>query len=604
MLELYQSRDNNYRAKQLTFYVSDDGTHWTTAGSRLNIEDSENPVIQLPEPVTGRFFRLRFTAGYGTNLVINEVWFKDIYRPESVLDLSRQVLEESDQYGGYSPDDVAPLRELYADGTGTDTEAMLQALDQLANEALPLTYSVLAKAEHFTPLAVYQLHNLDGRGDLIATADGKLSIAASEASNALDAYRQPCSVTNPLCNWLLLRSEKYGDYYLYNLGTKTYLNVVGSDISLSPDPTSLNFTTGGKGFVLTANGKYIGINASAEMPVILANSANVTSIFQLRTNHTLRPEEEVVQALIAEAERIVHEDNDMGYLFMQGMQTYAKAFVAVPQTDTRLIRAASTITSNANNSQQEAHNLAKLLDRNKNTYYETWYSGITWPDEMSYIQTRMTNPLDAFSFSFSPSQNTEYGQPDIPQDIIVSVSSTTRNFLPVARIDEGLPQTIDEDYISPAIFTDSGSRNLRFQVMRTYGERASSHIWAMSEFQVHPVTIDEEASPYYQKTIVKEAFDALQEQLQNMRTLIGENAVTSDARDALREAIQRAEDALMHGDGIQEIETGQWTLDNETVVYDLLGREIPFKALPQRGNGQGARIYILHNGKQSKKIIR
>ena len=605
LLELYQSRDNDYRAKQMTFYVSDDGAHWKTAGSRLNIEDSESPTIQLPEPVTGRFFRLRFTAGYGSKLVINEVYFKNVYRLESVLDLSRQVLEESDQYGGYFPDDVAPLRELYADGTGTDIEAMLAALDRLANEALPLTYSVLAKAEHFTPLAVYQLHNLDSRGDLIATADGKLSIAASEASNALDEYRQPCSVTNPLCNWLLLRSEKYGDYYLYNLGTKTYLNVVGSDISLSADPTSLKFSASGKGFVFTAGGKYIAINASNEKPVSLATSANASAIFQLRTNHSLRPEEEVVQTLIAEAERIVHEDNDMGYLFMQGMQTYAKAFVAVPETNTRLVRAASTISSNANNSQQEAHNLAKLLDRNKNTYYETWYSGITWPDEMSYIQTRMTGTIDAFSFSFSPSQNADYGQPDIPQDIIVSVSPTVRNFLPVARLDKDLPQTISEDYISPAIFTDGDSRNLRFQVMRTYGERASSHIWAMSEFQVHPVTIDEEASPYYQKPVVREAFDALQQQLQNMRTLIGDNAVTSEARNALREAIQRAEDALLQGgDGIQEIENGQWQTNDETVVYDLLGREIPFKALPQRGSGKGARIYILHNGKQARKVIR
>ena len=436
-----------------------------------------------------------------------------------------------------------------------------------------------------------------GRGDLIAKADGTLSIAASEASNALDEYRQPCSVTNPLCNWLLLRSEKYGDYYLYNLGTKTYLNVAGSDISLSPDPTPLNFTTSGKGFVLTAGGKYIGINATTEVPVILASSANATSIFQLRTNHSLRPEEEVVQKLIAEAERIVHEDNDMGYLFMQGLQTYAKAFVAVPDTETRLIRAASTITSNANNSQQEVHNLAKLLDRNKNTYYETWYSGITWPDEMSYIQTRMTNPLDAFCFSFSPSQNAEYGQPDIPQDIIVSASSTTRNFLPVARIEEGLPQSISDDYISPAIFTDGGSRNLRFQVMRTYGNRANSHIWAMSEFQVHPVTIDEEASPYYQKPLVREAFDALQEQLQNMRTLIGNNAVTSDARDALREAIQRAEDALNHGDGIMIIENG--TLKPENDIYDLSGRRISPRTSNNESRTLPKGIYIIGN----KKIL-
>ena len=605
-IELYQSRDNNYRAKQLTLQYSEDGSSWATAASQLQIEDTEYPTIVLPEPITGRFFRLRFTAGYGSNLVINEIYFKHEYRLADMLVLTAQVLEESDQYGGYAPDDVAALRNLYADGTCADVEALRQALTILADECLPLTYGIVAQAEHFTPLAVYQLYNLAGRGVLIATADGALTIAGSNVNSAREEYRQPCSVTDPLCNWMLLRSEKYNDYYLYNLGTKSYLHVSGTALTLSPDPTPLALTTSGKGFVLSAGGKFVGINTNADAPVALVTSAGATSIFQLRTNQSLRPDEEAVLALIAETERAAHEDNNLEYLFQQGLQTYAKAFVAEPQLNTRLVRSSTQLTSNCNTTQQEAHDLAKIIDRNKNTYYETWYSGITWPQEMSYIQARFTTDIEAFCFTFMPSQHTQYGQPDIPQDIIVSASPTTRNFLTIGRLNENMPQTISETYQSPILFTDGATRNLRFQVMRTYGNREDSRVWAMSEFQIHPVTIDEEASPYYQKPWVKEAFDALKTQLQKTRARITDDSATADDRTALREAIDRAKQALLNTDAIEVGDMEARTKVNNHTVYDMQGRRISTNHSSLFSPNASLRkgVYIYHDGKHTQKVIR
>ncbi len=597
-IELYQSRDSSYRAKQLTLQYSDDGNDWELAATRIPIENTDYPTILLPEPVTARYFRLRFTAGYGSNLVINEIYFKHEYRLADLLELTRQLLEESDKWGGYAPNDVESLRNLYADGTCTDAEALRQEIENIGNTAQPLTYGVVAKEEHFTPLAVYQLHNYMGRGDLIATADDALSIAASNATAALDAYRQPCSVTDPHCSWMVLHSEKYNDYYLYNLGAKKYLHVAGSTLSLSDIPTPFNLSKTDNGFTFSIKGKYVGIKVNDENPVILLTSAGTTAIFQLRTNHYLRPDEDFVQELAADAARSAHEDNNPEYLFQQAMQTYSKAFVAQPKLDTQLIRSSSVLSSNANTTQQEAHNLAKLIDKNTYTYYETWYSGITWPDEMSYIQARFNSDINAFAFSFTPSQNPDYGLPDIPTDIIVSASPTTRNLLPVTRLTDGMPSDISESYTSPVIFTDGASRHLRLQVMRTIGQRANSHIFAMSELKIHDVTINEAESPYYQKSWVKDAFDALQTELQTIRPLIGDGTVTADDCEALRQATERAEQALLITDGISTINSEDKENMRNGTCFDITGRRLSSNRPTTPG------IYLLRSGQRTRKIIK
>ena len=273
---------------------------------------------------------------------------------------------------------------------------------------------------------------------------------------------------------------------------------------------------------------------------------------------------------------------------MKGLETYAKAFVAHPNEDSKLIRASSYLSSNANSTQQTDHSLAKLLDGKTNTYYETWDSGIVWPDEMPYIQARLTSNVNAFAFTFTPSQHAEYGQTDIPTDIIVSASPNTRNLITVARLTENMPTSISESYTSPVIFTDGDSRVLRFQVMETVGRREDSRVFAMSEFQIHEAVIDEDESPYYQKAGVKEAFDALQTELQTMRSLIVANTVTAEDRDTLRKAIEEAEKALENSTDIKTVCDSPF---KEKVIYNLNGQRV---SRTQKG------IYII-NG---RKILR
>ena len=140
-------------------------------------------------------------------------------------------------------------------------------------------------------------------------------------------------------------------------------------------------------------------------------------------------------------------------------------------------------------------------------------------------------------------------------------------------------------------------RNFRFQVLQTYGNRADSHIFAMSEFQMHPVVFDEAASPYYQKPWVKTAFDALSSQLYKYRSHIANNTVTSEVKIAVRKAIEQAEEALLKTNDIQAPSVAEET-EGQSQLYDLLGRQL------QKQQKTPAGLYLQKQGTHTRKVIR
>ena len=138
--------------------------------------------------------------------------------------------------------------------------------------------------------------------------------------------------------------------------------------------------------------------------------------------------------------------------------------------------------------------------------------------------------------------------------------------------------------------------------MRTYGNRADGRVWAMSEFQIHSIVIDEDVSAYYRKPWVKEAFDALRAQLQTTRALITDGTASVDDREALREAIERAEESLLQADAIRDVPLSLNAQSSSLNYYDLSGRRIPQSSTVNSLLSPG--VYIQHDGKHAKKIIR
>ena len=553
-IEFYQSRDNGYRARQLTVFVSEDGKQFQAATSRLEVEDSDHPTVQLDSAITSRYFRLRFNTGYGSNLVINELYFKHDYRLEDLLALTQKTIDESDHFDGYAPADLQRLIAVYDEGRCTDIEALRTALEEVADNALPLTYGLVQKTEHLTSFNAYQLHTVNGRGDLVATEDGQLTVVGATDESALEAYRQPTSVTSLYNNWLVLRSETFEEYYLYNLGARKFLSISKTEgPELSEVPVAFSLAASGKGYTLTAAKNVVVVDAAKETAVSRSTTTSKAAVFELRNNYALTPPNEEVLSLLHTTEQQLHPEAAFAGLLQQAATTYSKAFVTSMDADTKLIRSSSALSSNVNSTQQEAHNLAKLVDGKTSTYWESWYSGISWPSSPGYVQARLTTSVPAFYLTFTPSQSPQYGKSDIPAEVRIYTSTSTTGFSLVGEINEGLPTEIDQVYTSPVIFSGQDIRYVRMEVLSTLENRDGGRVFAMSEMQIHPAVIDEEASLYCQRPWVKEAVDALSLEVQLMHDVIQAKTVTSEDADRLQAAIDRAEASYLDPTGISEV---------------------------------------------------
>ncbi|MBR4534184.1 MAG: DUF3472 domain-containing protein [Bacteroidaceae bacterium] len=632
-IELYQNRDQGYRAKQLQLYTSDDGSHFSPVSSRLDVEDTDYPTVALDSAVTSRYFRLRFLSGYGSNLVINELYFKHEYRLPDLLALAESIFVQEDQFGGYAPADLLDLHAVYnalsdsATSTSSSTSALLAALQRLGETALPLTYGVVGTAEHLSSFCAYQLHNLDDRGDLIATSDGTLSIAGAPSPSSpsitspssspttspsqnlvaggpsasfpspSSSPQHPCSVTSPLSNWLILYSAAYKEYYLYNLGARKFLSISAtSDPALSDAPCPLNVTRSGNGFLIGVSKGYVGIDPSKDDPVGRYTSASKTTLFELRNNYALTPATTDVLALIEGSQQQAHIEAAYNDLCQQAIATYSKAFVTTIDRSTKLIRNSSALSSNVNSTQQDAHNLAKLVDGKTGTYWESWYSGITWPSEPGYVQAKLTTPVPAFYLTFTPSQHAQYGRPDIPQDLRIYTGVSRSAFDFICELTDDFPTEVSETYTSPAIFSGQDIGFIRMECLATLENRDGGRVFAMSELQLHPALVDSTASLYCQRPWVRDAVDALSQEIATMRDHIHAKSATPDDAARLQAAIDRAEASYLDPTGIsapwQAFDAGDTAHRNSPYsgFTDLSGRRLT--TVPTRKG-----IY-LHNGRK------
>ena len=330
------------------------------------------------------------------------------------------------------------------------------------------------------------------------------------------------------------------------------------------------------GFVLGAEHAYVSIDATKEQPVERGTGANKATLFELRSNYALKPGNAEVLSLISHAEMDVHQEVAFEALCQQAIATYSKAFVTIMDASTKLIRSAAALTSNVNSTQQEQHNLAKLVDGKISTYWESWYSNIAWPSNPGYVQARLVTDVPAFYFTFTPSQHQQYGRPDIPQHIRIYTSPTPKDFSFVKELTEDLPTETDQVYTSPVIFSGQSIRNVRVEVLSTIENRDNGRVFAMSEMQMHPAVIDESASLYCLRPWVKEAVDALSEELTVMRDLIRTKSATSDDAMRLQAAIDLAEASYLDPTDIHQPAIAA---PLHFGTYDLTGRPI---AQPQK----------------------
>ncbi|MCR5181378.1 MAG: DUF3472 domain-containing protein [Bacteroidaceae bacterium] len=305
---LYQAREYTFRAKDMQLLVSDDGSSWRTIG-RYTFEDDEFPSIELEEPITARYFRLRFVRGYGNNLLINELYFKHEYRLADMNQLAADLLAKADVFGGYLPEDLQALCSIYDEGRCTDLEALRLAIDKLGQTAQPLNYGLLDKPEHLSSFSAYILHSPKGYGDIVSDASGKLSLTSASVDGALEAYTEPTLVSNLNANWLILRSVDYKEYYLYNLGVHKYLSLASGKVILSDVPEPIGLMTRGTSYYIgSTRAHLIAQPSNGEIPVGSNARNHDGCLFEIRNNYAMTPPEQEIAALLKDAEEALHGD--------------------------------------------------------------------------------------------------------------------------------------------------------------------------------------------------------------------------------------------------------------------------------------------------------
>lgn len=538
---LYQARESAYRAKAFRLSTSEDGNTWTSRKTGT-FADSNTPEYNLNMEITSRYFKLDIFSSYGGEvLAINEITFTCPYSLEKMLNRTRTLIQTSDRLGGYRRSDLQHLIDVYDEGNCTDAEALKEALEALT-DVMPLKYGVVKSVQNISTSRCYQLHNIKKNSVLYAGKSDLQTLLVSDGEeNAMDS----CA------NWLILRSEAYNQYCIYNVGTGLYLKKQDGSMVLTSQPVPISITASGSGFKL----------------------GGLSDIYQLLDNYSMAPDMDFAYEQLDKSELFPRFEKEMSDLCTEAVQTFGEAFhYNVGTSD--IAKSSARWSSNVNVTNNTNHPISHLCDGNKNTYYETWYSGIVWPAEQSYIQLRFPSKQSAMLFSFIPSQNENYGEPDMPAAMTIKASPDNKTWEQVAILTDGFPGSISETYTSPVIPFGKPCLYVRFQVNKTYGNRdGNNRIFAISEMKVYSASESLEHSLYYNNEEVKKAIDAMMNVLDETQAAVKASEATAENYQTLRDAIDEARRVMQE----EEKNTGVDILCTPCAYetfYDLQGRQV------------------------------
>ena len=291
-ISLYQSRESGYRARMYRLYTSEDGKTWKSRKSGAFSNDN-SPEVDFGTELTSRYFKLDFLSSYGGDvLAINEISFMCPYRLDRMLNATNEIIRNAGRLGGYRKPDVQHLIPVYDEGNCTDTLALKEALEKLS-DATPLKYSVVNKLQHISTTRCYQIHNISKQSVLCAQKDNmETSLVKDGTEDAMDS----CA------NWLVLHSEPYRQYYIYNVGTGLYLGIEGTKLVQSEQPKAISISA--------VSGAY--------------RFNTLSDSYQLLDNFSMAPDMDYAFKLLLESEIALHPEmqTSIAPLQLQNLQTY------------------------------------------------------------------------------------------------------------------------------------------------------------------------------------------------------------------------------------------------------------------------------------------
>ena len=275
-IALYQERESAYRARIYRLSTSDNGKNWTRRkyGTFANVN---NPEVNFGEEISSRYFKFEIVSSYGGEVMaINEITFLCPYNLDNMMKSAREIIQNADRLGGYRSADLQRMINVYNDGDCSDVEALKAAFEELAN-VQSLKFGVVGKLQNINTSRCYQLHNTSRGAVLYGTMNNDVTEFVQDGKeNAMD----PCA------NWLILRSELFNEYYIYNIGTGLYLCTLGSFFSLSPRPQSVKISS--------VNGRY--------------KLANFSDEYNFLDNYSMAPDMDMVYDQLLSCEVSLHPE--------------------------------------------------------------------------------------------------------------------------------------------------------------------------------------------------------------------------------------------------------------------------------------------------------
>ena len=138
---LSQRGGSNYHGKTFKVYYSNNGTSWTAYSGTYTMEDADKQTINLNSKITGKkYIRLEFTAGYGSYLVLREIYFNTAHDRTAINEQVQAILDKENRFDGYPTADLTALKTAYNSGNWTDESAVRTALVNLAANGTLLKY--------------------------------------------------------------------------------------------------------------------------------------------------------------------------------------------------------------------------------------------------------------------------------------------------------------------------------------------------------------------------------------------------------------------------------------------------------------------------------
>lgn len=288
----------NSRVRYVDAYTSPDGENWTLGAKDVFINNEDDNEVTLPTTIYGDYIKLCFheqiNSHASARLRISTLAFRGAYDLDKIKAIAKEIIDNENSLQYYKTDDIARLKYIYNDGACTNVDLLSAEIRHIYRDCFPLMYGRASSTLNITGTKAYLMQNIDNQGFLCADPIKGLVAKGATALTSMDYAKVAASATDSLNAWQIIRSDKFDNVYIYNIGLKKYLNPEDSKwFSNEPYPFAIGISNKGCTLRSLKEGrveynKYLNLYTSLSEPLSWGNLSNNSRFFLLE-DYYLRP---------------------------------------------------------------------------------------------------------------------------------------------------------------------------------------------------------------------------------------------------------------------------------------------------------------------------